>query len=175
MHRRTLLAAALVAAAVAATPAAAQAPASAPAPAPADTGELTRIQQRLAQLQAQASADTAVKAAEARLDAFLLSAQDRLDPAAAGKRARATALKAEVDAARAASDNAKLNQLAAEAQALQAYFGELRQRVLAQADVQDQRKAYVSTLFAAMQKIDPQAPELVARLQAIRSGGAPAQ
>lgn len=66
----------------------------------------------------------------------------QLDPAARDKVTRAEGLTAEVEAARAAGDNAKLTQLAAEAQALQAYFGGLSQRVMALPAMQAKREAF---------------------------------
>ncbi|HEX2090812.1 MAG TPA: hypothetical protein VHG28_00365 [Longimicrobiaceae bacterium] len=150
-------------------------PAPAPAQAASAQDEAARIQQRITQLQQQAQQDSAVKVVEAEFDAYMRAAMGRLDAAFAEKSARAEALKAEVEAARAASDNAKLNALAAEATELQGYFNGLRQRALAQADVQEKRKVYVQALFSKMNEIDPQAQALVARLQELRSGGARAR
>lgn len=141
-----------------------------PAPAAPAQDEIARIQQRLAQLQQRARQDPAVKAEEEAFDAYMRAAMERLDPTAKEKSDRAESLKAEVEAARAASDNAKLSALAAEAQGLQEFFGGLRQRVLTQADVQEKRKAYIQALFARMSELDPQAQALVARLEELRSG-----
>lgn len=159
-------------AAALALPATAAAQQAQPAPAPTAPAqdEIARIQQRLAQLQQQAGQDPAVKAQEEAFDSYVMSAMERLDPTTREKVARGESLKAEVEAARAASDNAKLNALAVEAQGLQAFFGGLRQRALAQADVQEKRKAYIQALFTRMNELDPQAQALVDRLQALRSG-----
>ncbi|HET6228449.1 MAG TPA: hypothetical protein VFE05_00140 [Longimicrobiaceae bacterium] len=170
---------ALAAAAALALPATARAQQTPPAPpaAPAPAGaqaEIASIQQRLAQLQQQAAQDPSVQAPSAVFDSVTLAAMDRLDPAAPGKRARAAAIKGDVDAATAAHDNAKLNALAAEAPQLQSYFNQLRQRALALPEVQAARKTYIDALFARMSAIDPQAQTMVARLQELRSGGATA-
>ena len=178
MPKKTRIA--LLAAAALALPSALAAqqaqPDPAQAPAAAETApaqdETTRIQQRLAQLQQQAGQDPAVKAQEEAFDAYMIDAMARLDPDSRVKTSRAEALKAEVEAARAASDNAKLNQLAAEAQELQAYFAGLRQRTLGLPDVQEKRKEYVQALFTKMSEIDPEAQNLVSRLQELRSGAA---
>ncbi|HEX7243545.1 MAG TPA: hypothetical protein VF263_24885 [Longimicrobiaceae bacterium] len=170
---------AFLAAAALALPAAAAAQQTTPAPAPAPVqasaqDEITRIQQRLGALQQQAAQDSAVRAQEQAFDAYVAEAMNRLDPAAAGKRARAESIKTDVEAARAANDNAKLNALAAEATELQAYFAQMRPRTLALPDVQQKRQAYVQALFTKMNQIDPEAQALVARLQQLRSGGATA-
>lgn len=172
MQKTTRIAFLAAALALPATAAAQEQPAgSAPAQA-APQDEIAQIQQRIAQLQQQAAQDSAVKAEEKSFDAFVMAAMERLDPTTREKLARAEALKAEVEAARAASDNARLNALAAEAQGLQAFFNGLRQRAVAEADVQERRKAYVQALFTRMSEIDPQAQALVARLQELRSGAA---
>lgn len=148
------------------------APAQAAAPAANPQAEIQQIQQRLGQLQQQASQDVGVKAAEEKFGADLMAAMEQLDPQAKTKAARGQALNQEVEAARAANDNAKLNQLAAEAQQLQAYFTGLRQRALALPEIQEKRKAYLAVLFAKMNEIDPQAQALVDRLEALRNPGA---
>lgn len=157
---RFLLAAAVV---LAAAPFAASAQ-----PAPAQ--EIARIQARLDTLQQQARQDSAVKAAEAAFAARVQDAMVRLDPAARDRAARAAGLGAEVEAARAAGDTARLNALAAEAQALQAYFAELRPRALALPEIQESRRAYLQVLFARMKAIDPQTQVLVDSLRSLRGG-----
>lgn len=164
---------ALPATAAAQQPQPAQPAAPAQATAPAQD-EVAQIQQRLAALQQQAMQDPGVQAEKAAFDQYLLGAMAKLDPTFTEKRSRAEALKAEVEAARAASDNAKLNLLAVEAQGLASYFAGLNQRAGAQADVQERRQAYVAKLFARMTAIDPQAQTLADRLAALRSGGASA-
>jgi len=156
-----------------ATPAAPAAPAQQPTAAP--QAEIAQIQQRLAQLQQQAGQDPAVKAAEEKFGADLVAAMQQLDPAAAAKVARGQALPAEVEAARAANDNARLNALATEAAELQTFFNGLRQRALATPEIQEKRKAYLAVVLAKMNEIDPQAQSLVDRLTALRNGGAAQQ
>ncbi|HEU0015564.1 MAG TPA: hypothetical protein VFQ45_17945 [Longimicrobium sp.] len=174
MKFRTLLAAAAALAAAAplsaqTDPAAPAAPAPAPAPAAAPADSITIIQQRLAALQQQAQQDAAVQAASKQFEADLFAAMARLDAAATEKKARSEALMAEVEAARTAGDNAKLNQLAAEAQQLQAYFNGLRSRAMQEADVQEKRKAFLGVLFGKMTEIDPQAQALVERLGQLKA------
>jgi hypothetical protein len=148
-----------------------QHPAPAPAPAPSANpqAELQQIQQRLGQLQQQALQDSAVQAAQKKFGDEVMAAMQGLDPEAKNKAARGEALNQEVEAARAANDNAKLNQLAAEAQQLQTYFAGLQQRALALPEIQEKRKAYLAVLLARMNQIDPQAQALVDRMEALRN------
>ena len=173
MTRTLLLAAAFGVAAPAVASAQEAAPAQpAPAqaaPAPAQD-ELTQIQQRLGALQQQASQDAAVQAARAKLDADLLAEMNRLDPTAQAKRARADAMQAEIEAAQAAGDNAKLNQLAAEALQLQQFFAQLAPRALQNETVAASQQAYLTALVGKMNELDPQAQTLIARLQELRGG-----
>ncbi|HEU4451703.1 MAG TPA: hypothetical protein VFR81_01550 [Longimicrobium sp.] len=153
------------------TPAPAQ-PAPAPAPAANPQAEIAQIQQRLQQLQGQALQDSAVKAAEATYAADRMAAMQKLDPTTEAKVARSQALNAEVEAARAANDNAKLTALATEAQGLQTFFADISQRAMATPEMQEKRRAFLAVLLAKMNEIDPQAQTLVTRLETLRAGGA---
>ena len=174
MNRTVLLAFAALALPAAAAAQTAPAPAQ-PAPqqpASSPQAEIQQIQQRLGQLQQQALADSAVKAAEATFGAELMAAMQRLDPTTQAKIARGEALNQEVQAAQAASDNAKLTALATEAQGLQAFFNDLRPRALATPEMQEKRRVFLAVLLARMNQIDPQAQALVTRLETLRGGGA---
>ena len=166
MTRIALLAAAFGVAA----PAVASAQEAQPAPAAPAQDELAQIQQRLGALQQQASQDAAVQAARAKLDADLLAEMSRLDPTAQAKRARADAMQAEIEAAQAAGDNARLNQLAAEALQLQQFFAQLAPRALQNETVAASQQAYLAALVGKMNELDPQAQTLIARLQELRGG-----
>lgn len=171
--RRTVPLAALAAALIA-TPAAAraqQAQTASAAPAP---GEIAQLQQKIGALQRQALQDPALKAAEANVGTVLQAAMERLDPLARQKSARAEAMKSEIAAARAVNDNARLNQLAREANELTAYFDALRPRAMAQADVQAARQAYVARVFERMKQLDPGVQQYVDRLSQLREAGRPA-
>lgn len=178
MQKKTRIA--LIAFAALALPAAAAAqdtqpaapPAQPAAPAAAPQQELEQIQQRLAALQRQASQDAAIQAQAEALKVESIAAMDRLDPGAKAKRDRADALRAEVQAAQAAGDNARLNTLAAEAQQLQQYFTEFRPRMMQDATYAEKQQAFTAAMVAKMTELDPQTPTLIARLQELRTGGA---
>jgi hypothetical protein len=169
--RIALLAAAALAlpaaAAAQTTPAPAQ-PAAPAAAAPAN--EAQQLQQKLGALQQRAMQDPSLKAASDSFNAVVQAGMSKLDPQAPAKVARAAAIPGEVTAARAANDNAKLNQLAAESTELQSYFTSLRQRAIALPEVATARQAYVARLFEKMKEYDPQAQSYVDRLNQLSSG-----
>ncbi|HEU4559102.1 MAG TPA: hypothetical protein VFS20_14675 [Longimicrobium sp.] len=172
MRNPTVRAAAL-AAALLALPAAAHAqvqaqPTSTQTAAAPAQNEAAQLQQRIAALQQQAMQDPALKAAEDNVGTVLQAAMERLDPAAHQKSARAEAMKAEIVAARAANDVARLNQLARESDELTAYFNALRPRAMAQPEVQAARQAYIEKMFERMKQIDPNVQQYVDRLAELR-------
>jgi hypothetical protein len=161
---------ALLAAAALALPAAARAQTTPPPAQSAPADEATQLRQKIGALQMQAQQDPALKPALDSFTVVLNAAMVRLDPAATAKIARAQAINAEGDAARAAGDNAKVNQLAAEAAALQQYFGQLRPRAMQDPQVQAARQIWVVRLFEKMKQIDPNAQQYVDRLTQLSQG-----
>ena len=167
--RKVTFAAALGAALISA-PAAAQAQQGQTAAAAPAQNEAARLRQRIGQLQQQAMQDPSLKPAQDSFNVVLQGAMARLDPAAPARTARAAAVNQEVEAARAAGDNAKLNQLAQEAAELTAYFDQLRPRALAQPDVQAARQLFLARVFERMKQIDPEVQQYVDRFAELRSG-----
>ena len=147
-------------------------PAGASAQAHADStaAEQARLQQRLAALQNLALQAPEVAAASAALEVRLHAAMARLEPVAPVRQRRSEVLRAEVQTARRARDQARLNALATEAAELQAFFAGLRERALREADVQQARTAMLEAVVARMKQIDPAAGNMVARLEALRGG-----
>jgi hypothetical protein len=170
--RLALLAAAALAAPVAAsaqmTPAPAPAAQTAPA-APANEAE--QLQQKIRALQQQALQDPALKLAQDSFNVVLSAAMGRLDPAAPAKFARYMSINAEVEAARAAGDNVKLNALAQEVPALQTYFSAIRPRAMQDPQVVAARQVWLARMLEKMKQIDPNAQQYVDRLAAISQGG----
>lgn len=167
---------ALLAAAALALPAAAAAQTQpAPAPAPATPAapaadEAAQLRQKIGALQQQALLDPSLKPAQDSFNVVVSAAMGRLDPAAPGKLARAQAINAEVEAARAAGDNVKLNQLATEATALQTYFAGLRPRAMADPQVVAARQVWLTRVLDKMKQIDPNAQQYVDRFTALSQG-----
>jgi len=174
MTLRTSLFALALAAAPAAL-AAQQTPAAPPAQpqAPAQT-EMQQIQARLQQIQARALQDAALKAAQDSIGTEMTATMERVDPTYRAQAARAEALKAEVTAAQAAKDNAKLNQLAAEATQLQQGFASARQRAMQDAAMAARIRSFQERIVAKMAELEPETQTLLARLQELRAA-APAQ
>ena len=163
---------AFLAAALLAAPAAAQAQEPQPAPAaPAPATEAAQLRQKIGELQRQALNDPALKGVQDSVNTAVQEAMARLDPAATARSARAAALGQEVEAARAAGDNARLNLLAGEATQLKAYFDNLRPRAMEDAQVKAARQAYLARVFERMKQIDPNAQQYVDRLNALSNGG----
>ncbi|HEX2189909.1 MAG TPA: hypothetical protein VHG51_13475 [Longimicrobiaceae bacterium] len=156
--------------------AAQEAPATAePQQAPAQTApnETQQIQARLQEIQGRALQDPALKAAQDSIGTALTETMERVDPTFKAQAARAEALKAEVTAAQQAGDNAKLNQLAAEAEQLQQGFAASRQRALQDPQMAERIQAFQQRIVAKMVELEPETQALLARLQELR--GAPAQ
>jgi hypothetical protein len=169
----------LLAAAALALPAAAQAqtqPAPAPAPpapavpAPPAADEAAQLRQKIGALQQQALQDPALKPAQDSFNTVVSAAMGRIDPAAPAKLARASSINTEVEAARAANDNARLNQLATEATALQTYFAGIRPRAMADPEVVAARQVFLARVLEKMKQIDPNAQQYVDRLTALSQG-----
>lgn len=174
MQKRTCIA--LLAAAALALPVGAhaqQTTAPAPAPAaPANPNELQQLQARIGQLQQQAMADPSLKAAQDSFNAVVNAAMGRVDPAAPAKLARAAQIPADITAARAANDNARLNQLAQESNELQTYFNTIRPRAMQDPAVVTARQAFLVRVLDKMKQIDPNTQQYVDRMTALQQGGA---
>jgi hypothetical protein len=151
------------------------APAPAPAPAAPAQDETARIQQRLQEIQQRAMADPALQAEAQAFSRDVLAAMGRIDPTVPQKTARASALRQEVAAAQQAGDNARLNQLAQEAQQLQAFFSSMRERAMADSQVVVKQQAFKERVIEVMKRVDPQTETLLARLQELKDASAPAQ
>jgi hypothetical protein len=168
---------ALLAAAALALPAAARAqtqPAPAPAAPPAQAApaaEAAQLRQKIGALQQQALQDPALKPAQDSFNTVVSAAMGRLDPAAPAKLARATSINADIAAAQAAGDNAKLNQLATEATALQSYFAAIRPRAMADPQVVAARQVWLARVLDKMKQIDPNVQQYIDRLGALSPSG----
>lgn len=154
--------------------AAQEAPAAAEQQAPAQT-EQQQIQARLQAIQARALQEPALQAAQDSIGSLLTATMERVDPTFKAQAARAEALKAEVAAAQQAGDNAKLNQLAAEAEQLQQGFAASRQRALQDPQMAAAIQAFQQRIVARMVELDPETQALLARLQELKGGAAPTQ
>lgn len=171
-----ILKAGVLAAAVAVVPMklnAQQAPAGEGAAAEAAApSEVEQIQARLGELQRKALQDPALQAANQEVSALLVATMERVDPTYKTNVARAASLKTDVAAAQEAKDNAKLHELAAEAQKLQASFAAARELAIKDEAVIAKTTGLRDKLFAKMLEIDPEAQTLVTRLQELQNAEA---
>jgi len=165
---------ALLAAAALALPAAVTAQQTTPAPAQpaqaAPANEAAQLQQKLGALQQRAAQDPSLKAAVDSFNTAVQAGMVKVDPQAAARLARAQAITAEVAAARAANDNARVTQLVTESNQLQSYFQTLQPRAMALPEVQQARQTYVTRLFEKMKEYDPQTQSYVDRLTQLQGG-----
>ena len=173
--RPSLFALALAAAPAAPAALAAQEAPAAPQQQTPAQAEMQQIQGRLQQIQQRVLQEPAFKAAQDSIGTEMTATMERLDPTYRAQAARAEALKAEVTAAQAARDNAKLNQLAAEATQLQQGFASARQRAIQDPAMAARIKSFQERIVARMSEVDPQTQTLLVRLQELRGGAAPAQ
>lgn len=153
--------------------AAQEAPAAPEQQAPAPT-EAQQIQARLQEIQARALQDPALQAAQDSVGTEITATMERVDPTFKAQAERATALRAEVAAAQQAGDNAKLNQLAAEAEQLQQGFASARQRAMQDPQLAERIQAFQQRIVARMVEVEPETQTLLARLQEL-NGAAPQQ
>lgn len=144
--------------------AAQEAPAAPEQQVPART-EAQQIQARLQEIQARALQDPALQAAQDSIGTEMTATMERVDPTFKAQAGRAEALKAEVAAAQQAGDNAKLNQLAAEAEQLQQGFATARQRAMQDPQMAERIQAFQQRIVARMVEVEPETQALLARLQ----------
>jgi hypothetical protein len=133
--------------------------------------EAVQIQLRLMQTQQQAMQDPGVQTAYEELTEHLLTAMERVDPSVGDKAARAETLQAEAIAAQQADDDQRLQQLAAEAEQLQTEFAVLQQQAMQDPELQASMVNFQDRVVAKMTEIDPETPQLLARLEELHGGG----
>lgn len=162
----------------AATPAAesvaAEATAGEAQAAPAAEAELSveQLAARIQAVQRQALQDPVLGAANQEVSAAISAALPRVEPNYANYAARAQSLNADVAAAQAAGDNARLHELAEEARTLQANIAAAQAKAKEDPAVKEKLQAFTVQLFAKMVEIDPEVKELVEQLEARRAAGA---
>jgi chromosome segregation ATPase len=161
------LQASLVALVVAAIPnhLSAQASTAEEAQAPVPAAESSQIEARIQAVQQQAMQDAEIQAASTELQSLIQTTMLRLAPEFQQYAERAQTLKSDVAAAQAENDNARLHELAAEAQELQQRINDLQARAMEDAAVQQKLEAYRVQLFNRMVEIDPEVRALLQQLQ----------
>ncbi len=147
----------------------AQEPAPAPqGPSPEVQGWLAELQQlhgRLESIQRQALEDPALSAAQTELGSNIRLAMQSVDPALEQSMTRIQALEAEAMTAQQAGDQARLQEIGAEAQEIQQRFLSAQQQALQKPELAAQVEAFQGRLEAKMREVDPSAEQLIARFQ----------
>ena len=129
----------------------------------------SEIAARIQSVQRQAMQDPALTAANREIGALITAALPRVDPAYPTYARRAQTLQAEIATARAASDNAKLLELAEETKQLQASINTAQEQAKEDPEVKRKLEAFKVDLFTKMVAIDPTVQELVKQLEALQS------
>jgi DNA repair exonuclease SbcCD ATPase subunit len=159
------------------TPLAVRAQEAAPAPAaapPSPAAEAANpsakeIAGRIQKIQQQALQDPELRADNQAITALINATMVRLDPEYPNYVKRAQTLQADVAAARAASDNARLKELAEEAKQLQANVTAAQTRAKEDAAVKQKLDEYKVKLFTKMVGIDPTVEALVKQLETLQA------
>lgn len=130
--------------------------------------ELQTVSGRLQALQEQALQDAELTAAQESLGARIRTAMEESDPSLVDGMERVETLQGEAEAAQAAGDQAKLMELGAELQQIEARFVIAQQRALARSDISSDLEAFEARLQARLVELDPEAPRLIERFQELQ-------
>jgi hypothetical protein len=127
--------------------------------------ELRQVNAKLEAIREKAMADPQLQSRQEALGNEVKAAMEKADPELPRSLARAAALDAEAIQAQQASDAAKLQKLAQEAEAIRMRFDEARYKALSQPEVAAKLDAFQSSVEARMTQVDPEAPSLIKRFQ----------
>jgi hypothetical protein len=127
--------------------------------------ELQELNTKLEAIQARAIQDPQLQSAQAALGAEIKAAMEKADPQLAMSMQRVEVLEAEATRAQQAGDQAKLQELAREAQGIQLRFMEAQEKVFQQPAIVAKVDAFQARLEARMVEVDPQTPALMKRFQ----------
>ena len=139
----------------------------APGPGATLRDEYMAVQQRLNSLQQQAMQDTVLQQEYAALEATVEAQMKAADPKLEERRARMMELQGEMAAAQQAGEEEKLQELLEEGTSLQNLLRQTQEQTMALEDVQAAMTGFRDKVLAQMAKIDPEAPALVERANAI--------
>ena len=138
---------------------------------PSTGATVQEITARIQAVQRQAMQDATLSAANREVGALISAALPRVEPNYPTYAARAQTLQADVAAARAAGDNARLNELAEEAKQLQANISAAQEKARTDPAVSEKLDAFKVDLFKKMVEIDPTVQDLVKQLEALQAQG----
>ena len=111
--------------------------------------------------------DSVLQQQYAALEAMVEGQMKAMDPELDEHRARLMELQGEMAAAQQAGEDTKLQQLLEEGTSLQGLLRQTQETTMGQDDVQAAMTEFRDKVLAEMEKIDPEAPALVERANAI--------
>lgn len=127
--------------------------------------ELQQIHGKLEAIQAKAIQDPQLQAAQESLGTEIKTAMEKADPTLPESMQRVQALESEALKAQQAGDQAKLQQLAQEAQSIQARFMEAQAKAFQQPEIATRLEAFQTRLETRMVEVDPAASDLIQRFK----------
>lgn len=139
------------------------APAKRPPEAQAWLSELQVLNAKLEAIQARALQDPQLMAAQQSLGGTIKAAMSRIDPMLEQNVARGRQLQQQALAARQKGDQATLNQLAGEMQAIQQRFFTVQQQVVQEPALAAQLKSFQDRVQKKMTSLDATTPGMIAR------------
>lgn len=131
--------------------------------------ELQQISGKLGEIQVRALQDPELQAAQNMLGTEVKAAMDKVDPGLAASVERVGALEQEAMKAQQEGDQAKLAQLAQEAQQIQTRFVTAQSTVLEQPELAAKVEAFQTRLERRMIEVDPEARTLIQRLRELET------
>lgn len=127
--------------------------------------EMQELHGRLGALQTRALQDPQLHAEQEALGVSIKTAMEKFDPRLQQSLARMQSLESEAVAAEQAGDEAKIEELEAEAQAIQEQFLLAQQHALQDSAIASRVQSFQTKLERKMSQLDPQAEALIARFQ----------
>jgi len=131
--------------------------------------ELQQIHGQLESIQIRALQDPQISAAQEDLGVAIREAMEAADPTIEQQLARVETLENEASEANEAGNRERLEQLAAEAQAIQQHFMGLQEQVLVQPEFAGKLADFQTRLEEKMVEIDPIASTLINRFRELES------
>lgn len=128
-------------------------------------GELRQLHGKLESIQGQAMQDAQLQRDQAALGEEVRAAMERADPGLETLMQRVPALEAEARSAEQAGEQARLQQLAQEAQTIQARFAQAQAKAFEAPTIATRLEAFQDRLEARMVQVDPETPAMVRRFQ----------
>lgn len=129
--------------------------------------EFMGLQQRLNGIQQQALQDSVLQDGYAKIQTMVEEAMATADPQLTEHRDRLGAIQQELDAAQQAGQSDKLQPLIEEGTSIQNRLRQVQQEALALEEVKTKMDAFRETVVARMAEIDPEAPAIMDRANAI--------